>query len=127
MCLLIQGILSSEPEAPIDTENEDGDVNETWNQRRNLRKGDKDVIEDDRTLASELSSLSTDSSSHDLVKCRYSHNTCDIYHSLWQTAFSTHLLFSASKPHQVKLVSFNPNQILVREVEISRFVLYTMT
>ena len=126
MWILIQGILSSEPEPPIDTENEDGDVNETWNQR-NLRKGDKDVIEDDRTLASELSSLSTDSSSHNLVKCRYSHNTYDIYHSLWQTAFSTHLLFSASKPHQVKLVSFNPNQILVREVEISRFVLYTMT
>ena len=64
MWILIQGILSSEPEPPIDTENEDGDVNETWNQR-NLRKGDKDVIEDDRTLASELSSLSTDSSSHD--------------------------------------------------------------
>ena len=73
MCILIQGILSSEPEPPIDTE--DGDMNESGNQRRNLGKGDKDVIEDDRTLASELSSLSTDSSSHDLLKCRYSlHN-----------------------------------------------------
>ena len=50
-------------------------MNETGNQRRNSGKGDKDVIEDDRTLASELSSLSTDSSSHDFVKCRYSpHN-----------------------------------------------------
>ena len=53
-------------------------MNESGNQRRNLRKGDKDVIEDDKTLASELSSLSTDSSSHDLVKCRYSHITYDI-------------------------------------------------
>ena len=72
---MIQGILSSEPEPQVDTENEDDDVNETGNQRRNSGKGDKDVIEDDRTLASELSSLSTDSSSHDFVKCRYSpHN-----------------------------------------------------